>query len=387
MPSTSQLPTPNPKLKIAVLGLRGFPNVQGGVEKHCENLYPQLVKLGCEIVVFGRAPYIGEKPFEYQGIKIIPLPCSKNKFLEAFSHTFRGIFSAKKLNPDIVHIHAIGPALMVPLARMLGLKVIITHHGPDYERKKWNWIAKFVLKIGEYFGVKFSNQIITISQPIADDIKKKYKREAVIIPNGVVVPEIAKTDEVLKKFGIEKGKYLLAVGRFVPEKGFHDLITAFKVPQTPNSELQTNNWKLVIAGDADHEGKYSRELKRKARENKNIVLTGFLTGTPLHELYSHPGIFVLPSYYEGLPIVLLEAMSYGLLCLVSDIPANREVELNKENYFPTGNILELSSKIDRFLNNPLSPAERKAQIDLIAQKYNWPSIAAQTLEVYTKVFA
>ena len=143
--------------------------------------------------------------------------------------------------------------------------------------------------------------------------------------------------------------------------------------------------KLVIVGDADHEDKYSLSLKESAKTNKNIVLTGFLSGEPLRELYSNAGLFVLPSYYEGLPIVLLEAMSYGLLCLVSDIPANREVRLNEENYFQPGDIKGLASKITEFLNKPLTDVEKRSQIGRIAKEYNWNTIAEKTLEVYKSI--
>jgi len=376
-------------MRIAVLGTRGFPDVQGGVEKHCENLYPLLAQKGCEIIVFGRAPYIGKTAIDYQGIKIIPLFCPKNKFLEAFVHTFCGIFAAKKVNPDILHIHAIGPALFVPLARLLGLKVVLTHHGPDYLRKKWNMPAKIILRLGEIFGTRRANELICVSESAADNIRKKYKRDVTVIPNGVVIPKgqgqspkngdsPLSTEDALKKFGLEKRKYILAVGRFVPEKGFDYLIEAWKILNP--------DWKLVIAGDADHEDKYSLELKRKAARDKNIILTGFLTGQPLEELYSSAGLFVLPSYYEGLPIALLEAMSYGLSCIASDIPANREMGLSADRYFKPQNIEELALKIKYFREfGRLSEVERQEQLRMLNEKYNWEKIAEKTFEIYRKV--
>ncbi|MFA5119232.1 MAG: glycosyltransferase family 4 protein [Candidatus Omnitrophota bacterium] len=384
-------------MKIAVLGTRGFPGVQGGVEVHCENLYPRLVKIGCEVTVFGRSPYLeqckkggspqstGTVPFFYHGVKIFSLSCPKNKFLEAFVHTFKGIFAAKKLNPDILHIHAIGPSLCVPLARMFGIKVVMTHHGPDYERKKWNMFAKSILKTGERWGVKCANQVIAISNTISDKITAQYGRKVEIIPNGVTIPQNSESEEALKKFGLEKGKYILAVGRFVPEKGFESLVEAFEETQDTRHMTQVRKWKLVIVGDADHEDEYSRKLKKKAKGVNNVVMTGFLSGQPLAELYSHAGMFVLSSYYEGLPIVLLEAMSYGLSCIVSDIPANREVELANDRYFEPGNIEELAKKIIEFVNKPLTKAEKDAQRELIAKNYNWDRVAEQTLSVYKSV--
>jgi len=379
-------------MKIVVLGTRGFPGVQGGVEAHCENLYTRLVKQGCEVTVFTRLPYIDPTIKEYNGVKLIPISCPKSKSLEAIVHTFKGVLAAKKLKPDVLHIHAIGPSLFVPLARILGLKVVMTHHGPDYMRKKWGGLAKLVLRLGEWAGVTFANQVIAISRTIADEIKVKYGREAIVIPNGVVVPELKeKWDSPIQQgklsvgtVPIFPGKYVLAVGRFVPEKGFCDLIEAFEKMGTPFS-ASAQDWKLVIAGDADHEDKYSLELKEKARANLNILLTGFISGEPLKELYSHAGLFVLPSYYEGLPIVLLEAMSYGLSCIVSDIPANKEVGLPENRYFAPGDVNAMVEKIREFVDKPLGPDEIARQISVLREKYDWDRIAERTMGVYREI--
>ncbi len=367
-------------MKIAVVGTRGFPGVQGGVETHCRQLYPRLADRGCDITVFARKPYVDTEPYNYKGVHVIPLDCPANKFLEAIVHTFRGVLKARAMKPDILHIHAVGPSLFVPLARLLGMKVVITNHGPDYNRKKWPPAAKIFLKFCERMGVVFANEVIAISGSIAADIKSKYGRDSVVIPNGVDLPAPPDTQNILKKYGLRKGGYILAVGRFVPEKGFDDLIGAF-------NRLAFRELKLVIAGDADHEDAYSRALKAKAGSNGNIVLTGFITGEPLQELYSHAGLFVLPSYHEGLPIALLEAMSYGLSCIASNIPANRNVELERERFFEPGNVTSLAEKIREFINRPWPAAERKKQIDLINGKYNWGKIADMTLAVCRKVAA
>ena len=380
-------------LRIAVLGTRGFPNVQGGVEKHCEELYPRLADGSCEVTVFTRKPYVNPKIHTYKGVNLIPLSCPKNKFLEAFLHTFIGIVVIRKFSPDILHIHAIGPSLFIPLARLLGLKVVMTHHGPDYKRKKWGKLAKFVLKLGERLGCKWANCIITISGTVSDHVRKEYERDVTIIPNGVTIPEILQSNNSLKEYDLDKGKYLLSVGRFVPEKGFHDLIDSFNQLLTYNSKSQNSNnqfsaqdWKLVIVGDSDHEDKYRLRLKEKAYRTKNIIMTGFLTGEPLHELYSHAGLFVLPSYYEGLPIVLLEAMSYGLSCIASDIPANKDVELLAEDrFFRAGDINGLAKKINEFVVKPLSEEEKKIQLNGIDEKYNWDKIAKKTTKVYESI--
>ena len=366
------------KIKLVVLGTRGFPNIQGGVESHCCNLYPRLSKKGCKVIVLSRKPYTGSAVINYKGVRLLPLVSSRSQHGEAFFHTLRGVLLARRIRPDIVHFHAIGPSLFVPLARLFGMKVVITHHGADYKRTKWGWLAKTVLKLAERLGCKYANEIIAISSGIQKDIKEKFGKNAHLVPNGIVFSERTMESSYIESLGLTAGKYILAVARFVPEKGLHDLISAY-------SNLQTD-WKLVIAGDADHETPYTRQLKSQAAGNCNVVLTGFIRGEALNEIYSHAGLFVLPSYHEGLPIALLEALSYGLSVLVSDICPNKEVGLDDNRYFPVGNEEVLAKKLNDLLSKGALPKEEQAkQIEMARQSYNWDNIADQVLQVYKKV--
>jgi glycosyltransferase involved in cell wall biosynthesis len=367
-------------MKIIVIGTRGFPNVPGGIETHCEHLYPNVVKKGCKVSVITRKAYVDPAINEFKGVNLFAIWNTKNKFLESIVHTFFAIFKAKKLGCDLIHLHGIGPALLVPMARLLGLKVVMTNHGPDYNRLKWGLIPKIMLRLGEFLGSKFSNKVISISKPIADNLKNIYNCDAVFIPNGVVIPEIVQTEHSLVNFGLDKKKYILTIGRFVLEKGFTDLISAFK-----KSNLANNGFKLVIVGDANYEDKYSRILKQIAAEDDNIVLTGFQKGLALHELFSHTKLFILPSYHEGLPIVLLEAMSYGLSCIVSDIPANRNVNLPNNRYFILEDITGFAKKLSEFANKDFSDEDRKLQIEQIRSDYDLDTIAKETVELYQEV--
>jgi glycosyltransferase involved in cell wall biosynthesis len=367
-------------MKVVVLGTRGFPNVQGGVEKHCEELYPRIVRLGCDVTVITRTPYITQKNrvLEWQGIKFIHLWCPKQKSLEALTHTFLGVLQAKRIMPDILHIHAIGPSILTPLGKILGLKVVMTHHGPDYERAKWGGIAKAVLMKGEEFGVKYSSAIIAISNGIRDHIFSRYEKQAVFIPNGVSIPTTRPPDGELLKWGLEPKKYLFTACRFVPEKGLHDLMRAYKAINNPL-------FKLVIAGDADHETEYSRTLKKEASAIAGVILTGFVSGNRLQELFSNAGLFVLPSYYEGLPIALLEALSYGLPVLVSNIQQHKEIPLDEMRYFNLGDINDLSDKLIVSYEKGITETEREKYRSIIEEQYNWDNIANKTLMIYQKV--
>ncbi|MDY7039091.1 MAG: glycosyltransferase family 4 protein, partial [Thermodesulfobacteriota bacterium] len=212
---------------------------------------------------------------------------------------------------------------------------------------------------------------------IANIVFEKYQRKPNIIYNGVTLPSQNNKCNFLTQIGITPYKYILAVARFVPEKGLHDLINSFK-------EIESD-YKLVIAGDADHETTYSKNLRKMAKEDDRIILTGYITGEFLNQIYSHARLFVLPSYHEGLPIALLEAMSYGLSVLVSDIPASKEVGLPDDRYFRCGDTSDLKNKMEILLNKELSEKERQAIRRQIEETYNWDKIAEQTIEVYKKV--
>ncbi len=361
-------------MKIVVTGTRGIPNIMGGVETHCEELFPRIAKRGFDVTVIRRTDYVKDDLKEWKGVKLVNIDSPKKKSFEAIIHTFRAINGAKRLKADILHIHAIGPALLVPYAKMLGMKVVFTHHGPDYDRDKWGFAAKTMLKLGERMGCMFADEVIVISDVIRNLIKRKYNRTSHVhlIYNGVSQPEICDYPEYFNELGIEKGKYILGMCRFVPEKNLHHLVEAFTKVKSRN---EVEDIKLVLAGDTDFEDDYSRNLKEMARKN-GVVLTGFIKGKKLHSLLTNCLCYCLPSGHEGLPIALLEAMSYGVKVIVSDIPANKEVGLPESDYFPVGNVDALTEKLKTVVNQPLQ------HIDYDMKKYDWEKIADQVRDVY-----
>ena len=373
-------------MKIVVTGTRGIPNVMGGVETHCEELFPRIAEMGADVTIIRRNSYVHDGLKELNGVKLVDVNTPKKKSFEAIIHTFRAINKAKKLGAYILHIHAIGPALLVPYAKMRGMKVVFTHHGPDYDRDKWGFAAKTILKLGERMGCMFADEVIVISDVIKSLIARKYGRteHVHLIYNGVPSPEICDYPEYFEELGIEKGKYILGMCRFVPEKNLHHLIEAFvslmenEECRNVNSTKSMKNVKLVLAGDTDFEDEYSRGLKEMARKN-GVVLTGFIKGRKLHSLLSNAKAYCLPSSHEGLPISLLEAMSYKVPVVVSDIPANMEVGLPKVNYFPCGDVDALANRLQDVINKPMQ------RIDYDMGKYDWNKIASQVMQVYANV--
>lgn len=368
---------PANSFKVMVLGLRGFPGVQGGVETHAEQLYPLLVQLGCRVEVIARSPYVPRDQRSWQGIVFHRLWAPRLTGVEAFVHSLLGVLYAAVRRPDILHIHAIGPAIMTPLARLLGLRVVVTHHGPDYDREKWGRFARGLLRLGEKWGMRYAHQRIVISDVIRRLVQEKCGLDSVVIPNGVSLPEIPTTVDFLERFSLTPRRYVLLVGRFVPEKRHLNLIEAFRHAGLPD-------WKLALVGGVDRRDRYCREVLSRAAKTPGVVITDFQSGRALQELYAHAGIFVLPSSHEGLPIALLEALSYGLPVLASDIPANKEIGLSAKSYFPLDDIPALTTALYRLAAFQDCQEKRLERQLWVKNRYNWPQVATDTLEVYKK---
>lgn len=351
------------------MGTRGFPNIQGGVEQHCENLYPLLASSECSVTVFRRKPYIVNKEVAFNNVKFIDLPSTRIPGFEAFFHSFLCTIICLFKRPDIVHIHNIGPGFFVPFLKIAGLKVIMTYHSPNYEHIKWSVYTRYFLKFAELLSIKFSDKVIFVS--LYQKEKLGNKENFIHINNGVRILPLISNDNYIKELGLQKKNYILSVGRFVEEKGFDLLIHAF-------SNIEKRGFQLVIAGDSDHETAYSTRLRKLAKA-QDVLLPGFVRGEKLQQLYNHARLFVLPSYNEGQPISLLEAMSYHLPVLASNIPANLQVRLPKESYFISGDEESLIERLDKQLNS---------KCDLVnydMTPYNWKQIAVQTKNVYEQL--
>ena len=371
------------KKKIVVTGTRGIPHIMGGVETHCEELFPRIADMGFDVTVIRRKHYVnldndrklGVNNYRWKGVGLLDLDAPKSKASEAICHTIKAVFAAKKMKANLLHVHAIGPALAIPLARLLGLKVVFTHHGPDYDRDKWGYVAKKMLRLGERFACKYANHVIVISDVIQNLIAEKYGRteNVHLIFNGVPTPELCHEPEYFKELGIEEGKYILGMCRFVPEKHLHDLILAYV--KLKYEKRIPDDIRLVLAGDTDFEDNYSRDLKKLAKQN-NVVLTGFIHGTRLHSILTNAMCYSLPSSHEGLPIALLEAMSYQLPVLTTNIPANLAVNLDPYCYHNVGDVDTMAKKLEAICNKPL----QRIKYDM--GKYDWDIIAKQVVEVY-----
>jgi glycosyltransferase involved in cell wall biosynthesis len=374
--------TQHRKINVMALGLRGIPNVPGGVEVHASELYPRLQGLGANVIVMGRTPYRpADAPAQWRGVSVRWLPCPRLQGVEALAHTFFGVLYAAVRRPDVLHVHAVGPWLMVPLAKLLGLRVLVTHHGQDYLREKWNAPARVVLRLGERLGMRFADGRIVISQGLLELARVRYQREATLIPNGIAEPAPHQSRLVVDRYGLTPQRYIIQVSRLVPEKRQLDLITAFKA-----ARLQ--GWKLLLVGGAQGSQRYADLVRQKIAGDDTILNTGFLSSAEVQELLVHAGIFALPSSHEGLPIALLEAMKLGTPVVASDIPPNREMQLDDNSYFRVGDTAKLCQRLREFA--ALSPVERSRlakRLNGLCARYDWDKIAESTMEVMERVAA
>lgn len=356
---------------------------EGGIEIVVKELCTRMAKNGYTVTCYNRsghhvsgAEY--DKKTEYEGINQKCVPTIEKKGLAAVSSSFFAALYSAFGKYNVVHIHAEGPAFFSWLPKLLGKRVIVTVHGLDWQREKWKsgFGSKFI-KQGEKNAVKYADEIIVLSKGVHDYFRNQYGRETRFIPNGVNRPEIRKAELITDKFGLTKDSYILFLGRLVPEKGIRYLVEAFKNVKTEK--------KLVIAGGSSDTDSFMKELKELAKDDKRIIFTGFVQGQMLEELYSNAYIYTLPSDVEGMPLSLLEAMSYGNCCLVSDIQECTEVVEEKALIFKKSNVQDLQNKLQEACDRTEKIMELKQQAaDYICKKYNWDDVVEETLKLYRR---
>lgn len=370
------------KLKICMLGHKRIPSREGGVEIVVEELATRMVASGHDVTCFNRGGHhVSGKEFdqqknkEYKGIKLKTVLTLNIKGIAAMSSSVFGGIRAAFGNYDVVHFHAEGPCAMLWLPKLFGKRCVATIHGLDHQRAKWGKLASTYIMLGEKCAVKFADEIIVLSEGVQKYFEETYGRKTRFIPNGVNKPEIKPAELIIEKYGLTKDSYILFLGRLVPEKGIRCLIEAFK-------DVQTDK-KLVIAGGSSDTDEFANELKELAKADDRILFTGFVQGQALEELYSNAYVYTLPSDLEGMPLSLLEAMSYGNCCLVSDITECTEVVENTALIFKKSDIGDLKRKLQKACDCPESVKIFKEQAsDFICSKYNWDEVVHETLNLY-----
>lgn len=374
------------RLRIAMIGHKRIPSREGGIEIVVEELAVRMAALGHRVDVYNRyGHHVSGKKYDqeygwkgrkyYKGVRVYIIPTFRTSSLNAIVYSFLATIRALFGRYDVLHYHAEGPCAMLWLPKLFRRKIVVTIHGLDWQRAKWGNFASFVIKFGEKMAAKYADEVIVLSENVQKYFADTYSRQVTYIPNGISRPEKRDTQLIAEKYGLVKDGYLLFLGRIVPEKGLHYLIEAF-------AKIDTD-MRLVIAGGNSQAVEYMERIHRMAAGDERIIMTDFVQGQMLEELYSNAYAFVLPSDVEGMALSLLEAMSYGNCCLVSDICENTEVVEDKALVFCKSDVKDLRNKLQYILEHPevvRSYAEQSA--DFVCGKYNWDQIVDETVRLY-----
>lgn len=361
-------------LKIAMIGHKRVPGREGGVEVVVEELAARLAAAGHAVTLYNRAAKGAPRLKEYAGARIITVPTINKKSLDAVIYSFFATLHALFGGYDVIHYHALGPSVMLALAHLCGKRTVATVHGLDWQRAKWGGFGSRYLKLGEKVMARCADTVIVLSEGVQRYFHETYARETVLLPNGVEQPRPTPPGLIKERWGLLGGDYLLFLARIVPEKGLHYLLEAYRGIETDK--------KLVVAGGDSHSGDYWPKIRQMAARDSRVILTGFAAGQLKAELLTNAALYVLPSDIEGMPISLLEAMRYGLPCLVSDIPENTQLLGGFGAAFARGDVPALRTALAAALETPPKAGERQAEY--IRTHYSWDETAKKTAEIYRK---
>lgn len=360
-------------MRIAYVAIKGIP-IGGGIEKVTEEIGSRLVAKGHEVIVYASRDY-GASDGIYKGMEIRTVPSINSKSFHKLSICFQATLDVmKKRNVDLVHVHAIGPSLFSIFPRLVGIPTVVQTHGSESQRDKWGPVGRTFLKLSEYSVVYFPNRATSVSRVQQEYFKNKYGKDVLYIPNGVSPMERLAPSWLLEQ-SIVPNRYILFAARLVEEKGVHFLINAFRKIDT--------DMQLVIAGDAAHSEEYKALLRTLAGDDPRIRFVGFVTGSPMQELFSNAYLFCLPSTLEGLPVALLEAMNYGNCCLSSDIPENLEAVEDYGYTFRNRDQEDLRRVLAELVANPgMVAAKRDAAMQHVRKNYSWDRVTDQLEQLY-----
>lgn len=364
----------NKRLKIAMIGHKDFPSREGGIEVVVEELAGRMAKLGHKVTVYNRGLTKNEPRISsHNGVETRRVLAPKNGGCSALISSFTATLEACTKHYDVIHYHAEGPSVSLFIPHMLGIKTVVTIHGLDWKRSKWGRFARTYIKLGEKIAAKYADKMIVLSEDMKAYFAQQYNRETIVINNGITPILDLKPKNITEKWGLTEDNYILYLARITPEKGLHYLISAY-------NEIETDI-KLVIAGRLTDD-LYCREIKEMACNKPNIIFTDFVCGDDLSELYNNCRVYVLPSEIEGMPISLLEALSAGCRCLVSDIPENVGIVNDYVYPFQNKNEIDLRYKLELLSTMKQNPTKKELVRKEICERYDWNNVTDRTLEVY-----
>ncbi len=369
-------------MKIAVIGAKGLPAKQGGIEHYCQEIYPRMVARGHSVDLYARSSYIDSPwlhQYDFQGVRVISLPCAKSKGLDALISSLLGALTSSTAQYDIIHFHALGPALFSWLPKIASsAKVVVTCQGLDWRRAKWGKFSSQMIHMGEKAAVRCADGMIVVSNELRSYFMQNYRRETIYIPNAPA--SYAETNPNFSygtSLGLRQGRYILFLGRLVPEKCPDLLIKAFQ-------SLKPPGWKLVLVGATSDTNSFTSQITNLANDNPNVVFAGELHGECLAEIVRGAGLFLLPSQVEGLPLAMLEAMREGVPVLASNIlPHQQLIDGERGILFEAGNVDSCTQALDWAINHPEELVTMASYAkSYVEANYNWNQITTETLSLY-----
>lgn len=372
-------------MKIAMIGQKGMPAKEGGVERHVHELTLRLVKYGHEVIVYCRKWYTESQSNQFQGVHLVHVPTLHTKHLDTITHTLLSTIQAMRARVDVIHYHGVGPSLVSWIPRLFTphIKIITTFHSMDRKHQKWGWFARFMLKVGEYTACKFAHTLVAVSPTIEQYARDVYDTKATYIPNGVPLSNKKESLALPTIWNLKTKEYILMVSRLIPHKGVHYLIAAWKELKIEKPAFLDGK-KLVIVGDGYYTENYVKSLKDQAKNEPSIVFTGFQNRAALNALYANALLQVHPSDNEGLPLCVLEGMSFGLPLLLSNIPEHRDLVLDSDALFQYGVVSDLKEKLAKMLSLSAIALENKGNENrrTIEKEYDWEKIIPNVAALY-----
>ncbi|MGH7788236.1 MAG: glycosyltransferase family 4 protein, partial [Candidatus Binatia bacterium] len=373
------------RLRIAAIGTRGIPSSYSGIERAAESLYSLLAARGHAVTVYCRPETLRAAGRLYRGVNLRRAPALSGRSMGTVSHVATSMLHAVAGDRyDVLHLHALAPGLVAPLARLRGIPTVATVQGLDWQRAKWRGLGATVLRTGERWLVRHADAIVAVSRDLADYYRDVYGRETVLIPNGTERSASAPLDHAwLARVGLEPQCVVIVVARLVPEKRIEDLIAAFARLDTP--------FKLAIAGDSSHTDDYVARLRAAAAGDPRVVFLGTLPPPQLDTLYRAAAVYVHPSELEGMSLAVLQALELGVPTVLSEIPVHVELLGGTAGYdlfFPPRDVGALADRLAGVLADLPRYADLAARIQVhVRDAYGWESIADRTEALYYDVIA
>ena len=359
------------KLKIAIIGSRGYPYVYSGYETLVKELSERLVKSGSEVTVYCHRKLFYEKPKKVNGINLVYTPSVNSKIFSQLYNSFFSFIHVCFSDVDVVLVvnSANGPFGL--LTKIFRKKTCINVDGLEWLRPKWKGLGSLYFKFASKLATILYDEIITDSLEMNKIYKQKFGKKTSIIAYGSTMCKENNLD-ILKKFNLKKNSYYLIVGRLIPDNNSKLIIESF---------LKSNsNKSIVVVGDVPYNDDYANDVKLLS--SKKVVLTGYINDqVDLTVLYENCYGYIHGHEFGGTNPTMINALYLNCQILALDTVFNKEMLENKKSIFFSKDENLITKKINEF-ENKYEKLIKKNNNYKFPIKYDWEFIHKQYLEVF-----